>query len=122
MAAEDIFPETRLHNVAYTNSLLTVAVSIGPRFYADTATISRLSAICGDVVQRYNASPAKFVLGGFSGGGTIALRYTEMCRQNPAGMPIQPAAVFAIDAPVDLLCIYEYAKREIEKNFSDAGV
>lgn len=36
---ESLLPETKLHNVAFANDLLTVYISMGRKLYADTATV-----------------------------------------------------------------------------------
>src|ERR1700691_685232 len=40
---ESLLPETRLHNVAYANDLLTVYVSMGKHLYADSSSVDRLN-------------------------------------------------------------------------------
>jgi pimeloyl-ACP methyl ester carboxylesterase len=120
--SNSIFPETKLHNVAYTNQLLVVAIHYGQKMYVDKPTEKWLNTCIEDMLQRYQINPDKVVIGGFSAGGTIALRYTELSRQYPDRFPIQPAAVFAIDSPVDLFDIWSYCEREIEKDFSAVGM
>jgi pimeloyl-ACP methyl ester carboxylesterase len=120
--SHSIFPETKLHNVAYTNQLLVAAIHYGHKMYVDKPTEAWLNACIEDILERYQIEKDKVVIGGFSAGGTIALRYTELSRQFPDRYPIQPAAVFAIDAPVDLFDIWAYCEREIKKDFSAVGV
>ncbi len=120
--AESVFPETKLPNVAYANNLLVVAVAAGTKLYADSTVTPKLGRIFRDVIERYDVKPEQFVLGGFSAGGTIALRYTELCHATPAAFPIQPKGVFMVDSPIDLFELYDYFGREIAKDFSPAGM
>lgn len=99
---ERMLPETRLHNVAFANDLLIIAVSMKQKLYADTVTIKRLNTILEHVTSKYNAEPSKFVLAGYDFAGNIALRYTELTREHPSQFKVHPGAVIAIDSPVDL--------------------
>lgn len=120
--AEAVFSETKLHNVAYTNDILVVAVSGSSKLYVDADLLPKLNLVFRDIVKRYNVRPNQFVLGGFSAGGTIALRYVELCKEFPADYPIAPKGVFTIDSPVDLFDLWAYFDREKAKNFAEVGV
>jgi pimeloyl-ACP methyl ester carboxylesterase len=119
---ESILVESKLPSIAYANGILTVAASMGQKIYADSAVIGKLNLLLQDVVQRYHVNRDKFVLGGFSAGGTIALRYVELCKENPLKYPINPKAVFTVDSPVDIIDLWSYFQEQIEKNYSDVAV
>ena len=120
--AEAVFPETGLDDAAYRQDILVVAVSGSSKLYVDADLLPKLNLVFQDVVKRYRVEPEQFVLGGFSAGGTIALRYAELCKESPADYPINPKGVFTIDSPVDLFELWAYFDREIAKNFSEVGV
>ena len=120
--AEDVLPETKLHNTAFNNNILTLIVPFGAKIYADGPTITGINRALEDSIKRFKVSKNKFVIGGFSAGGTIALRYAEYCFEKPESFPVSPKAVFAIDSPVDIINLWNYFDREKEKNFSAAGV
>lgn len=120
-SAESILPETRLHNVAFVNDILTVVVNTGRKLYVDDNFTKGINAILSDVIKRYGVEKDKFILGGHSAGGTLSVRYAELCRQYPNRYPIQPQGVFSVDGPIDLIETYHYFEREIKKNFSPAG-
>lgn len=107
-AADTTPPETKLHNVAYANNLLTVFYAGGNKLYADDITQRRMSAIFTDVMRRYKVRSNTFILSGFSAGGMIALRYVELCNEHPDRFPIRPQAVFTVDAPIDIFTIYTF--------------
>jgi hypothetical protein len=113
---ESMLPETRLHNVAYANDLLTVYVSMGKHLYADSTTVDRLNRIIKNIIKQYGADSSSVVLGGFDFGGTIALRYAEMAAGHPDQFPVHPKAVFAAASFTDLAGLYNYAERWIKKN------
>lgn len=120
--AESIFPESKLHNVAYVNGMLTIAIAGGRKLYADESVIEKLNQALDHVKKNYSVSADQFVIGGYSAGGTISLRYAEYCNQYSDTAPIQPKGVFAVDSPVDLFGIWNYFQREIRKDYSQAGV
>lgn len=120
--AESIFPESKLQNVAYANDILTIAIAGGRKLYADKSVIKRLNEAVDHVMKKYNVASDDFIIGGFSAGGTISLRYAEYCNEMKNEAPIAPKAVFAVDSPVDLFAIWDYFQREIKKNFSEIGV
>lgn len=54
-----------------------------------------LKNIVADIRSRYGLSKTDYCIGGFSMGGSAAIRYAELTPDNP------PACVFAIDSPLD---------------------
>jgi hypothetical protein len=113
---ESLLPETKLHNVAAVNNLLTVYVSMGEKLYADSATVNRLNTVMKNVILKNGADSANIVLGGFDFGGTIALRYAELAAEHPEQFPVHPKAVFAANSFTDLAGLYKFADRWIKKN------
>ena len=55
--AESIFPETKLHNVAYVNNILTIAFAEGNKLSADSIAQTKLTAVLRDVIKKYNVNP-----------------------------------------------------------------
>lgn len=119
---ETIFPESKLQNVAFLNGILTVAIAGGRKLYADDSVISRLNRAVEHIKEKYNIPSDRFIIGGFSAGGTISLRYVEYCYEATNKTPISPQAVFSVDSPVDLFHIWNYFGRELNRNFSEVGM
>lgn len=122
MTAEGLLPETKLHNVAYTNDLLTIVAYMKQKLYADSAAIQRINAMLKDVVTRFSPDTSKFVLAGYDEAGNIALRYTELAYEHPTQFVIHPKAVFGIDTPVDLFGLWRWSERQIKKNYYPGAV
>lgn len=121
--AESIFPSSNLFNTAYANGILTIAIAGGEKIYADETVIDKLNrGLTYFIEKNPTISRDKFVMGGFSAGGTISLRYAEYSVENPTKVPIILKGVFTVDSPIDLGDIWEYFQREIKKNYSEAGV
>lgn len=120
--APTIFPETKLHNVAYVNGLLTIALAGGPKMYADSAVQVRINRVLKEITEKYRIAPEKIVMAGFSAGGTIALRYVELCHQFPDRFPVKPRGVFMVDSPIDIFTIWDMLEEVRVTNFSEVAV
>ena len=103
--AESIFPESKIHNVAFVNDILTVAIAGGRKLYADESIINKLNKAIQFVQSKFAIQSDNFVIGGFSAGGTISLRYAEYCNEPGSEAPMRPQGVFTVDSPVDLFQI-----------------
>jgi hypothetical protein len=119
---EFVLPETKLHNVASVNDILTVFASLKQTLSADTASIERINTILKHVAQKFSVDTSKFALGGFEYAGNVVLRYTELVYQNPSQFYIHPKAAFSINCPVDLTGLWHWSEREIKKNFYAGAV
>lgn len=115
-------PETKLHNVAYANGILTVFYAGGNKLYADSITQVKLNRLINDILKRYKVQKNTCVIGGYSAGGMIALRYVELCKEFPDKFPIQPRAVFAVDSPIDIFTIYDQLEESVKNNYSELAV
>jgi hypothetical protein len=120
--AEHTFPETKLPNVAYANGILTVCFAGGFRPCYDNELGTAMTAMFQDIMKRYNVGKDKFVLGGFSAGGSIVLRYTELCNEYPERYPIKPKGVFMVDSPIDVFTLWDMLDEAAKANFSEAAV
>ncbi|MGD1045062.1 MAG: alpha/beta hydrolase [Bacteroidota bacterium] len=119
--AEWIFPETKLHNVAYVNRILTIGFAEGNKISADSAVQSKLSAVLEDVLRKYKVHQEDFVLGGYSAGGIVAMRYVELCNEYPDKYPIRPKGIFTVDSPVDIVKLWDGLEKSYKHNYSDAA-
>jgi hypothetical protein len=78
-----------------------VPVARANSLYADETTLRRLDSIVVEVRARYLVPDAPVAIGGFSAGGTGAVRFAERCAARTCGGNPPVAAVFAVDAPLD---------------------
>jgi hypothetical protein len=114
--ADAMLRETRIHSVACTNDILTICIPTGPRLYADKSMIELLNRVLTDIINEYKLQKDQFAIGGMSSGGTIAIRYAELCKENPSLYPISPKAVFDVDSPVDLIGLCESYEKDLQQN------
>lgn len=119
---ENTPPETKLHNVAFANNILTIFYAGGNKLYADSITQVKLTKIIKDVLTRYKVKSTNFILGGYSAGGMIAMRYVELCNEFPEKFPIQPKGIFTVDSPIDIFTIYEGLEESAKNNYSELAV
>ena len=63
--------------------------------------IKTLHAIVSEIVRKQNIPPNSLTIGGFSAGGTGAVRYGEYCVEQRCPDATRAAAVFTVDAPLD---------------------
>jgi len=107
--AENVLKQTDLPNKLALNGFLTIiptfqdgVLSLG----VDDLSQKSFDLILKDVVSKFKFIDQEIYLGGFSIGGSCAIKYAE----NSVPKPI---AVFAIDPPLDFERFYNSAKRDV---------
>jgi pimeloyl-ACP methyl ester carboxylesterase len=120
--AETVWPETQLINIASLHGIHTIVLNNGFHLYPDRQYQRYLNTAIEQALTQHQIPRDQVAIGGFSAGGTIALRYVERMLANPKQFPAHPAAVFTVDSPVDLFELWDYCEREAERNFSPEGV
>ena len=73
----------------------------GYSHWLEDGWLKQLDAIVAETLTTHRIPVDRVVVGGFSAGGTAAVRYAEFCaaRRSPAGVRL--GGVFAVDAPLD---------------------
>lgn len=109
---KDVLFQTDIPKYASQQGILTIIplLKTGPSYFgSDTASQQSLKEIIDLVVTKYQLKGKDLYIGGFSIGGTCAVKYSELSIQN--NYPIKPKAVFAVDPPLDWERYYNAAKR-----------
>jgi hypothetical protein len=107
--AEDVLFQTDLPNKLAQNGILTIIPTFQDgvlSFGIDTISQQSFNTIVLDVKKNHKLTDLKYYVGGFSIGGSAAIKFAE-------NAVIKPTAVFAIDPPLDLERFYNTAEREI---------
>ncbi|MDO8316688.1 MAG: alpha/beta hydrolase [Flavobacterium sp.] len=107
--AEKVLQQTDLPNKLAENGILTIIPTFQDgvlSFGVDSLSQQTFKIILKDITSKHKLTDLKFYVGGFSIGGSCAIKYAE----NPI---IKPTAVFAIDPPLDFERFYNSAKRDI---------
>jgi len=111
---KDVPVETALPRYAAKNGILTIIpiLKTGPLYFGvDAASQQSLKEQIESIVLKYHLQGKDFYIGGFSIGGSCAVKYAELAVKN--NYTIKPRAVFAIDPPLDWERFYNAAKRVV---------
>ena len=117
---KDVLLQTDIPKYASQNGILTIIPILktgSTSFGSDSASQQSLKEIIELVVTKYQLKGKVFYIGGFSIGGTCAVKYAELSIQN--NYSIKPKAVFAIASPLDLERYYNAAKRVVRLSKPD---
>lgn len=112
---EDVLIQTDLPKHAARKGILTIIPTFKTgisSFGIDTATQASFVEILKHVTEKNNLKDKRFYIGGFSIGGTCALKYAELAQRNH--YTNKPNAVFAIDSPLDFERMYNTIERELQ--------
>lgn len=121
-ALEDVRKQITLHTLAVQKGLLVIFPSINWGTNKHFAEHQLLDTIFKQIVQQYKVPKDKFVIGGFSGGGMVALTYVEKANMHSDSTFIKPKAIFGIDPPLDYARLWKHCKNDIERNFSEPAI
>lgn len=107
--AEGVLEQTDLPKLTAKSGLLTIIPTFQDgvlSFGINSLSQKSFDAIIFDVRQKHKLIDINYYVGGFSIGGSTAIKYAENAIK-------KPLAVFAIDPPLDLERYYNSSKREI---------
>jgi pimeloyl-ACP methyl ester carboxylesterase len=107
---------------AYDKGVMTVVPSANAHICLDTPVLDFLNKTFADVIVRYGVADDAFVIGGFSLGGTVSLRYTEMAYEDVRQTAIVPCAAFCVDGPVDYITLYRQFETGIRRNMDGEAI
>ena len=117
---QNVLVQTDLPRYAAQQNILTIVpiLKTGALYFgSDTASQESLKELIELIASKYQLKGKKFFIGGFSIGGTCAVKYAELAVQR--NYPIKPKAVFAIDPPLDWERFYTAAKRVVKLSAPD---
>ncbi len=107
--AERVLQQTNLPKKLASQGLLTIIPTFQEgvlSFGVDSISQQSFDKILNDVKSKHKLLDQKFYVGGYSIGGSCAIKYAENATS-------KPTAIFAIDPPLDFERIYNSAKRDI---------
>ncbi len=111
-----------LHQLAVQKNLLVIFPSINWGTNKHGPEHRLLDTIFKQVIEKHGVPKDKFILGGFSGGGMLALTYTQKAYKYNDSTFIKPMAVFGVDPPLDYAHLWRHCEKDIERNISEAAV
>ena len=95
---QDVLFQTEIPKYASEHGILTIIplLKTGPSYFgSDSASQQSLKEIINLAVKKHQLTGKDLYIGGFSIGGTCAVKYSELSIQE--NYPIKPKAVFAVD-------------------------
>lgn len=111
---DDVLIQTQLPLIASQNGILTIIPSFktgSMSFGIDSLTQLSFKEILTEVTSKHKLADEKFFVGGFSIGGSCAVKFTE--EANRENYQFKPIAVFGIDPPLDFERFYYSRKRDL---------
>jgi hypothetical protein len=116
--AERVLQQTDLPKKLAHNGILTIIPTLHDGVLSlgvDSLSQQTFNSILKDVTTKHKLTDQRLFVGGYSIGGSCAIKYAE-------NSTIKPTAVFAIDPPLDFERFYNSAKRDIRlSNDSEAN-
>jgi hypothetical protein len=112
----------KLSQLAADNGLVVIVPSSNMHICLDQPVTDFLNGVFNEAILKYKIPKDKFILGGFSLGGIVTLRYAELAFTDNTKTAIIPKVVYSVDGPVDFGNMYRQFEREIEKNISPVAV
>ena len=111
---EGVLMQTDLPKLAAEQGILTIIPTFKTgvkSFGIDSLSQQSFKEILEDVIRKNKLSGLKFYVGGFSIGGSCAVKFAELAiREN---FKFKPDAVFVIDPPLDFERFYNSNKRTV---------
>ena len=120
--AENIFIDSELHQEAFKNGIMVIGISTHFQIAPDREFIDKIDLLLKDVIRKHQINEDQFVLGGFSAGGRIVMRYAELCKEFPKKHAIIPKGVFAVDSPIDIFHSWNTTKKLRENSKSKVTI
>jgi hypothetical protein len=111
---ESVIWQTALYKEAAEKGILTIiplSVRGVESFGIDSTSQHSFHLLIDNAVSRYKLKGKSFYIGGFSLGGSAAVKYAELANSN--NELLKPDAVFAIDPPLDFERYYNAVQRII---------
>lgn len=96
------------------DSVLAIVIVMKINFFKTQADIDMVDACITHALENNNIPSNTLLYGGFSGGATVGLRYTELAIERQITKLI-PKGVFSGDAALDYIEFYRYCEREIAR-------
>ncbi|MBK7410122.1 MAG: hypothetical protein IPL49_20930 [Saprospirales bacterium] len=121
-APESVFRDSVFSALANEAGFVLLAPPHPEALLLTPAFFRYLNVILQDAAHRFGVAADRIAIGGIKEGGILALQFTEECWAAPQFYPYHPKAVFAINAPVELVAWWESAERDLNRNSSPEAI
>lgn len=113
----------KFESLCTENNLMTVYVTTSdrtPELYYFEKERMLLDDIINEILTNYNIPKDNIFIGGISGSGTKALRFSQYCESGKSKYNTKIKGVFSVDSPLDIERFYLSAKTN--KKYFKAGM
>ena len=117
---KDIKREFNIDTLAKENKCAVLYLNYSDKLWLEEEDKKRLTEKIDSIFSEHKLFESQTYLGGFSSGGNLALLLANHLKANKT--KIKLSGVFAIDSPIDLEALYNSAKKNINRNFSEIAV
>ena len=118
--AQNTFDEFNIVDISIKNDISVLLMNYNMHLYMSTQEKTDVANLISEALNVNNISAENLYVGGFSGGGNVALLVSNYLVESQN--PMQPKGVFIVDAPIDLVQLYEVAQSNISENFSAVSI
>lgn len=91
-------------------------------YWLNDRWLEQLDAVIAETLAAYRLPPHRVVVGGFSGGGTVAISYAEFTAEGRSRAGVRVQGVFAADAPLDMARLWRGEALAIARGADDRFV
>jgi len=124
--AETVFNVTQLPSLASDSGLVVISLHSIPYkagvLWLNDATYNYIELAINKAFNEYKIPRSKCIMGGFSGGGIIALSYCELAYEGNKKTDVKPVGVFTLSSPIDIEDLYLAFKRDIDSTFCNRKI
>jgi pimeloyl-ACP methyl ester carboxylesterase len=99
--AQGVTPSTLPQQLTGHQMVTIIPSAGGYSHWLEDGFLRHLDAIVAETLANHRIPTDRVVVGGFSAGGTAAVRYAEFCAARRSSGGVRVRGVFAVDAPLD---------------------
>jgi hypothetical protein len=111
--AKTFFKWSKISKNGYANGLVTIVIPYNRKLFITDELYTVFQICVEDAIKRFKVAHGKFIVGGFSAGGAMAVGFTEYLIRDK-NRHLIPKAVFAVDPVLDLYEFYKGLTRSIQ--------
>jgi len=110
--------EFSIVNEAIDNGVSVLLMNFNQHLYLLDQEKKTLATIVSNAIAINKLRTDNIFFGGFSSGGNVSLLLSDYLVKTKN--KLQPKGVFIVDSPIDLLSLYQVAKKNLQQNSSEA--
>ena len=117
---ENTIQEFNIVDLAIKNNISVLMLNFNQHLWLMEEEKIDLENKLKEIAKKNSVTTDNVYIGGFSGGGNVSLLMSDYLKQVNSTLNVK--GVFIVDAPIDMLGLYNSAIKSIEKNYSKIAV